>query len=421
MAEHSRPDFSDASHSTTLSEGMARALAFAPSSRPSSPLSKEEPEPPSPTSSEHPSEILRRQLSIHSVISTTSSFAERMNRASGRTEDQEYRIIGLGSCGSVFEIPGTEIAVKKGKDLDAVWNDFILTNTVHNAHLDLRNLLQEAFPSNTAPKTPLCTFFHLPTSRKYWDTHLHKFPASHREVGATFQVERILPLPQSIREALIDLYFDEEIQEEAKNDEESKACLVRIYLGENEIGVQDYDSLRNFPLRLNMVEDLGLEKAVIADEMAIALASIHWQAQVDAMDAEFVIGSARAVPPGEIRGYQLDGRPQELATLDFKQRSIHLWVLDFDKSSRIKLTSEDVEKCLVPAFLCNDPYYPRPDVDADLWERFKHTYLKASRLILSKKQMSDSVMHLPRLFLDKVASQIKENEDWDPEEQVMFR
>lgn len=102
-----------------------------------------------------------------------------------------------------------------------------------------------------------------------------------------------------IREALIELYFDdnEEIHEKTKNDVNNKDCLVRIYLGENETPKQTtgcYDSLRNFPMRLNMVEDIRLDKFALGTEMAIALAVIHWQARIDGMDIEFVLGSAAA-------------------------------------------------------------------------------------------------------------------------------
>lgn len=39
-----------------------------------------------------------------------------------------------------------------------------------------------------------------------------------------------------------------------------------------------------------MVKDLKLDKFALAAEMGIALAVVHWQAQVDAMDTEFVLG-----------------------------------------------------------------------------------------------------------------------------------
>ncbi|MCJ1461502.1 hypothetical protein MMC07_000099 [Pseudocyphellaria aurata] len=425
-------DFSGASHSSTLSEGLERALAFLSSSSPCSSVSENRSF--SPAAPESPSELLKRALSVESVVSTKSSFAERMNRARNRpVEDKpDYRIIGLGSCGTVFEVPGTQLAVKKGPDTKAMRNDFLLTNRVYNAIADTRDFLQDAFPERTIPKSPQCPDFMLSSSKDYWDANRDKFPKSHRETGAAFQVDRILPLSQPIREALIKVYFEDsdEIQEEAKNDVDNKDCLVRIYLGENETPKQEsecYDSLRNFPLRLNMIEDLDLDKIVLATEMAIALAVIHWEAQVDAMDAEFVLGSAAETPSERRRPYAADKQfvelppPSEVHTFQFNERSIHLWVLDFDKATPIELTANDVDKKLVPAFLGNDPYYPRPDVDEELWVEFSRIYLMASELILENRKKKDPVItSLPNRFLTKVAEMIEENEAWDPDEQIVF-
>ena len=292
-------------------------------------------------------------------------------------ETPDYKTIGLGSCGSVFEIPGTEVALKKGKDTDALSNDFLLTNAVHNAISDTQEMMQDAFPENTIPQTPHCSLFRLSTSQQYWATHLQKFPPSHRAPGAVFGVDRILPVPRSVREALIDLCFDDEIKQEAKHDAENEPCLIRVYLGENENGTETYDSLRNFPTRPNMIKNLDLDKTILADEIAIALATIHWQAQIDAMDAESVLGSARPTPLVKRRRTQHlpnNENPHDWNDISFTYRPIHIWALDFDKSHRIDLTPADVQKYLVPAFPGNDPYCPRPDIDAETWMRFSETY-----------------------------------------------
>lgn len=148
-----------------------------------------------------------------------------MNRAKARANEwPDYRTIGLGSCGSVYEIPGTEFVVKNGKNTHCLWNDFCLANKVQNAVADTRDMNQDAFPENTIPKTPSCNFFRTPGSDLYWKANINKFPASHREIGAAFQVDRIHPLPPSVREALIKQYFDDEIREEARNDKENEAC-----------------------------------------------------------------------------------------------------------------------------------------------------------------------------------------------------
>lgn len=421
MSEESKRGFSGASHSTTLSEGrLTRAL--------NTEINTAEHAPEPSVADESPSELLRRTLSVKSVISTTSSFAERLNRAQGKAahERRDYRIIGVGTCGTIFEIPGTELAIKKGQDKHAMWNDFRLTNIVHYSIQDTREVVQAAFPETTIPRSPHCSDFWLPESNDYWQANLPRFPRSHRTIGAAFQVDRILPLPQPAREALIRLYFDEaaEIQEEALNDVENSDCLVRVYLGENETQAQAlgcYDSLRNFPLRLNMMEDLQLDRVALASEMAIALATIHWKARIDAMDAEFVLGSSVETQSEKRQSFDEDTLPSEVHPMYFNQRSVHVWVLDFDKSSRIKLTSHDVDRKLVPAFLGNDPYYPRPDVDKKLWREFSQVYLKASNIILKTlPKKNPAIMNLPERFLAKVVEKIKENESWDPEHQIVF-
>jgi len=407
MSPHIRREFSGASQ---VAEGVNTVLNFAERSRPSP---------------EHPSDVLKTILSRKSNVSTSFNLAERANRVRAVATKHELRVIGFGTCGSVFELPETDVAYKKGADTSAMWNDFRLTNAVHNAVRETRDMLQEAFEESTIPCTPRCHNFHLPESAAWWNANLQRFPQDHRRPGAVFLVDRILPLPQQMREELIRLYFEdsEEGQEEAIKDEENQACLVRVYLGERETLKQQsepYDSLRNFPMRLNMIEELGLEKSALAAEMAMGLAIIHWQAQVDGMDTEFVLGSAAEKPLEESEGYTKDTPPREVYATNFKRRPIHMWMLDFDKATPITFTNEDVDKKLVPAFLGNDPYFPRPDVDEQLWEEFSSAYLKVSKAILKSRKVVGSVMSLPQRFLDMVIEMVEENEDWDPEEHIVF-
>ncbi|KAL8820833.1 MAG: hypothetical protein Q9223_001025 [Gallowayella weberi] len=411
------------SRSTTPSESLAGAFTLEDLSR-SRPMSAIPSEAPKEVTGEGPSESLGRYLSGRSIISPTSSFAERLNRA--MNEGHDYIEIGLGTCGSVFELPGTEIAVKKGKDTKALWNDFKLTSAVYAAFRNVKNALQDSFPEHTIPKVPQCTTFLRPQTLA-----VKRFPVPHREPGAGIFMDRIPPLPEVIREHLINEYFDPETIDEAQNNEGNKACLVRVYLGEREpvkkLGEPKpdkifYDSLRNFPLRLNMMEDLDINVQALADEIAIALAVIHWQAQVDAMDAEFVLGSS-CNKPDEPRTWMPpddEEEPYDVHVLDFATRSIHLWVLDFDKAKKIEPTKNAIHENLVPSFIGNDPYYPRPDIDYDLWVRFGNTYIKASRIILKRKGAKSSMLKLPQMFLDAVEAKIKEHENWDAEKDIVF-
>lgn len=414
-------DFSGQSHSTTLSEAMTRALNFTRLSEPTTAALPEE-------SEESTVQLLKRTLSTKSVISTTSSFASKIQRAALRSglEREDLRIIGLGSCGTVFEIPGTELAFKKGTSELGIWKDFCLTNKVHNAIKDVQMMMQEAFPHSTIPKTPLCHDYHPVDDEEFWSENVQRFPAGHRTKQPLFMVDRILPLPQGPREALIKMYFsdDEEIQQEAKDDPENKDCLIRLYFGERESIRQQsevYDALRNFPLRLNMMEDIDLDVSELANEIAIGLAILHWQAKVDGMDVEFVLGSSAMWGRERPRGYDNTSAPPHIVkTINFKSRSLHLWMIDFDKTTEIDFTNYDVDTKLVPAFLGNDSYYPRPRVDEELWDEFCGMYLKASDVILQSKAVDQSVRSLPQRFLDEVLRVLEEHEGWNEEDNIVF-
>ena len=348
-------------------------------------------------------------------------------RTTLRVEPADLRIIGLGTCGTVFEIPGTELACKKGTKEFNMRNDFCLTNRVHNAAQEARGILQEAFPRSAISRTPLCHEYYPVDDDTFWLTNLQRFPSSHRNKQPLFIVDRILPLPQQIRMDLIEEYFDqdESIQQEAKEDPDNKDCLVRLYLGERESDRQQsevYDSLRNFPLRLNMMEELELEVSELAEEMSIGLAIMHWQAQVDGMDVEFVLGSSATWDSEQQNGYDdIDAPPHTVKVVNFKRRAVHLWMLDFDKATTIEFLERDVDKKLVPAFLGNDPYYPRRQVDEGLWDEFCTSYLKASEVILRRKGVDEGVLGLPRRFLAEVLSVSTEHEGWNEEDNIVFR
>ena len=171
-----------------------------------------------------------------------------------------------------------------------------------------------------------------------------------------------------------------------------------------------------------MMEELELDISGIATEIAIGLAIMHWQAQVNGMDTEFVLGSSATWDSSEHDLFDDQSSiPHNIAnTINFKRREINLWMLDFDKATVIEMTEEDIDRKLVPAFMGNDPYYPSPSVDEELWNEFCRAYLKASEIVLHAKAVDKKVMTLPRRFLDKVLKQAKENESWDLQDGIVF-
>lgn len=85
-----------------------------------------------------------------------------------------------------------------------------------------------------------------------------------------------------------------------------------------------------------MMEDLDLDTIALSTEIVIGPAVIHWQAQVDGMDVEFVPGSALAKRSGRRRAYTTAAGsdtvfpvPQEVHRQHFfTKRSTRIWVLD---------------------------------------------------------------------------------------------
>lgn len=112
--------------------------------------------------------------------------------------------------------------------------------------------------------------------------------------------------------------------------------------------------------------------------------------------------------------------PHNVKANSYKHRPLHLWMLDFDKATTIEFTEHNVDKKLVPAFLGNDPYYPRPQVDEELWDDFCDAYLEASEVILRGKGVQKAVLDLPRRFLDEVVRVSREHEDWNEEDNIVF-
>jgi len=134
-------------------------------------------------------------------------------------------------------------------------------------------------------------------NRVWWETNAHRFPNDSQTPANLLLSERIMPMPKLIRDALIALYCPAHLKEAQSTNSFNKACLVRVYLGKKKNPPQHgsrpatFFTLRNFPLHLNQMTDLGLDVENFARSVADALALMHWIIQVDARDVEFVLGS----------------------------------------------------------------------------------------------------------------------------------
>jgi hypothetical protein len=151
---------------------------------------------------EPPQALLHRLLSTKSAISTASSFARRQQAAIGTRSP--FREIGKGSVGRVFEQPGTPWAFKALLiDRTAkLWNNYIM-------HLRIQQSFDLLGDTVGSAEVPWVAWFANKDS-KFWDDNLDLFPDEStfpRRPRDILSLERVLPLPEKIRHALIDAFL----------------------------------------------------------------------------------------------------------------------------------------------------------------------------------------------------------------------
>lgn len=107
-----------------------------------------------------------------------------------------------------------------------MWRYFLYENRVSIEIAETREL----FSQSRLPKKPECSRFILLSSEECWSATLGRF------TGSIVQVDRKIPLQKSFSKALISIYFDEtEIEQaRAKESQEIKNCIVKLYLRANE-------------------------------------------------------------------------------------------------------------------------------------------------------------------------------------------
>ncbi|KAK3364171.1 hypothetical protein B0T25DRAFT_445778 [Lasiosphaeria hispida] len=308
--------------------------------------------------SETPEAILKRMLSVKTVVSTGSSFAQRQQAAIG--SNTEFREIGTGSIGKVFEHPRTILVYKvpMADQPEKLWNNYL-------KHARVYESFKAMPPVNEQVVIPRCFFYTNPDDEAFWTQNLKWFPNLPLFPQVTHHVlymERVFPLPLPIRNALISKFCPPMYQQSAKKYEANKDCLIRPYLGRLKYGSGNYPgfSLRNFQLHADEIMDLGLDASELCTSMARALAVLHWHTKIDGEDIEFVIGSSplrekvvsvsKASELSTMAPYTSTYDRVQHNTLNFTKRVTSLWMLDLDACSDIAMDSNGVDMA-VKAFI----------------------------------------------------------------------
>jgi hypothetical protein len=318
-----------------------------------------------------------------------------------------FRCIGKGFCGSVWAVdrPGVSCALKRedGGPGREIRNDYDIHRKVLASLQDLRKTHAASLPGLAEIQVPQCLNLITPEDEDWWEKQLHRFPKTY-EPCRVLVSERIQPLSRSARETLIHHFCPVQLRDIIKADRDNEDCIARVYLGRRRFNAERarrklFFSLRNYPLHLDQMEELGdIDTLAYARLMADTLAMMHWGAKIDANDVEFVLAS----PPVSVTMASAYSSPSS-STLGEHS----LWLLDFDCANTISMDESGLDQA-VAAFWRNDPYYPRPsdsnEHEQRLWGTFKDQFLKTSDEILGA---DSDCLRLPVLLINKIEEEAR--------------
>ncbi|KGO76042.1 hypothetical protein PITC_011990 [Penicillium italicum] len=332
------------------------------------------------------SAILKRSLSLKSVVLTTSSFSRFFQTASSQPELQQLNQIGAGLQGAIFEQVGKHLALKK----ESPGNERLPSNLYHEykIHCDIWAVFEhyQSISSEVHIPKPF-KFISREENGAFWDELLPKMPQAYRTRDDVVMMERILPLPKVVRKALIsqfctpEQHFDTTKNDAVLDHSQNKHCLARVYLGKANGTIDHKTPLRNFPLYLEPMEKIGIDTVPLANAMGKAYATLHWGAAINGDDVEFVLGTS------VMEAQTADHGPE------VQHRAVQLYLLDFGQCEVVDLTQDPdvVYQAFKGAMVTGDnqrfiPHYSKSPI---LFSTFRYGYIEAGNFILSDKQLQN--------------------------------
>ncbi len=314
----------------------------------------------------------------------------------------DFRRIGQGFCGTVWaDTTRSSARAMKREDEGP-------GRSLHNDYVMHQAVLESLYRIPSTAFVPGCYQYISSDYQAWWDEHLSRFPKDFQIPCNTLLTDRIPPFPNLVRNTIIDMYCPESIKSSIRLSEPDRDCLIRPYLGRRRcFGAQSRFkafSLRNYPLHVDQIEDLGLDGFLYARIIANTLAVLYWKAHIDANDVEFVL----APPPSQDHAVPANEALAPQSIINSHTLGEHVvWILDFDCCRRMPLDEKGVEQA-VEAFYRNDPFYPRPrhgsSKDQALWTFFKDRFLEASEAIL---EHGSPEARLPALWVESVERRAK--------------
>ncbi|KAM0261108.1 hypothetical protein ACHAQJ_002369 [Trichoderma viride] len=319
-------------------------------------------------------------------------------------ESTELERIGQGRCGTVWAVRCSSCI---GHSHLAMKREDGSTGRSISHEYQIHQKLLRASPSSHFSSFAIPQSFGFLNSQDSaaWSSILPRLPGNYTTCNAIVS-EKIIPVEASTRRLLVKKFRPDVDEEVIVNSPNNEHCLIRPYLGRRRYRRSEIEtsaaeprkrlrafSLRNFPLHLDQMEQLGIGPSDYAMAMADALAFLHWIANVDGNDVEFVLAQPRSQPITSLSQMQFEGR----WTSNINILGPHtMWVLDFDLCRDLTLDEKGIEQAS-NAFWGNDPFYPRPGslntANQKLWTSFEERFLESSAKALATE--SDQVKQLP--------------------------
>ncbi|KAK3489786.1 hypothetical protein B0T13DRAFT_505777 [Neurospora crassa] len=323
--------------------------------------------------------------------------------------------IGRGNCGSVWAERLSEVDDNSNDNKTVIKREDCNTGRSitkeHDIHKHILTRLAAATMASTSDSNLLTGYrVDIPTAIDFiastspeWASLLPRLPKDFQPCKA-IRNERIPQMQQHVRQLLAQRFHGGHGGCGTKGEKlagvlldlarTEQNCLVRPFLGRrrlprNRPRMISAVSFRNFPLHLDQIEELGLPKEQYAMAMADTLAFLHWEAEVDARDVEFL--------------------------LDFDCCKKTTMPEVMDDGGKVATEVAFLEAAAA-SFWGNDPWYPRPPpppksngngngnhgagseyqlADRQLWEMFKGRYLETSQQILEGKGKEIMARELP--------------------------
>ena len=317
----------------------------------------------------------------------------------------DYRRIGAGFCGSVWFSNDPKFYAMKREDGGpgrSLLKDYNNHQKLLETMFESQGSINSTIINSPRVCLPFCYQYVHNDDQTWWDKHIARFPADFQIPCNILVTDRIPPVAEEVRNMIIDKYCPESLKSSIKTSIPDQDCLIRPYLGRRRRRVKQSRfqafSLRNYPLHVDQMEELGLDMIPYAEIMAETLAHVYWRAHLDANDVEFVLA-----PPSPKSSGRVSSSSTNAAIIDSGILGTHaMWMLDFDCCRHMSFDEDGVDQA-VNAFYRNDPFYPRPGGDdgrdRSLWNAFRNRFLEVSEGLLGRQSAK---AHLPVVWVDTI-------------------